>query len=355
MPSADPALVAPAAAPPRVYAFPDKPSAADQERIKQRRVLLPKQPTSAGGAGGAASAAAAAPARDPLSVALPPASEVVVAELQPLLATPLGRMLEGCFRLEADVKESGFSLSDFERIAVVGDSDENRLVVFTGNLARTVSDAVKDRKDPVAYGDEGRIYSPTSKLSAPLDPAKPAKTGKPQPLGGSAHLGVWRDKLLFMSESRAAIEQAMDRLDGKSSTPSFPESEAFGLVYGEMTARRLANLMPAPLRANVQDSSLRVRFHVATDEDVLISARAYGAQDAVAVGKSLASGIIDARARAEAAGHEHLAELLGTFSVGFEPAGFRLRLALPLALFEEAFGECAKLPSAQPQKASSGG
>jgi hypothetical protein len=310
---------------PSRWEFPRRQRKEDLERLLRRRTLPPRPALPEAGI------AEEPLARDPVLVAMPPgAKSAMVIEASSVHDSALGRLILECFistrdlqRLEALKQDSGIDLErNLDRVAVAGD-----VTLFSGDFSGARFDGLLNEYTARAYG-RGTLYEPSTSMRR------------------RRVIGVWGAGLLIAGRSAADVEQAIDRLEGRSrAEPPLDESDAYGEIYGVFTASELARLLPEETAARLRGTAERVELHVDTrnEHDVLIVADANG-RDRAAVddlGKSLGAALAVARVTARHDGDEDLAQLLDLARVSPETGAFRLEVGLPLELLRRRFGRCA--------------
>lgn len=258
-----------------------------------------------------------------MNEAIGAAESAFVVEAGALKETPLGAMLIRCL--------TQLSLS---------------------NLLRSVH-RDPERIERVAIASAGADGRPMLLVGGTFAAAHEADAGTPGvPVGRRGHLltqgteraGIWDDRLLIFGEREEDIEAALARLEGGlDAPPPLPADEAYGDVYGTLQGDWLRSLLPSAWGERAMGALARATIHVDAGDDLLIVADAYGPAPASSdLGVSLGAGLALLRSRAASVGDEHLLRLLEESRVVPAPGGFKLEVALPLALIEQQLSECAR-------------
>jgi hypothetical protein len=336
MPSANPAAHPTSKSTPELQ-FPEQPGPAEAQTMRARRTLPPSSTAAPSTASGHANDVVVLAKRDPLLVALPSGSELVVFEAKTFFKRPLGQMFAGCMQVSdfaASGKSAGFDLEHVERVALANPWSAERLIAITGQLANVEPTRMFKLGAPVAYGSSARIFSP---------PGAPSDT--PAEHGPAVFAGTWNGQMLFFSSSRQQIEQAIDRLDGRvPAEPAFPQDRAYSEIYGRITARSAADtFLSGAIAEQVARSDLAAQFHVDASDDVAVVIDATGSRsDARDVGKAMAAGLAARRLEAATIRDKRLSRLLDLYSVTPADDGFRLKAAFPLDYLHDVLGGCAR-------------
>lgn len=311
--------------------FPNMMRERDFERLEARRTLVPPTPPSEASIDGAVEAPdpdIEVAKIDPLLVALPPSPDsAVVVEAKALLASPAGKLFIDCVSEgELPTLESeGYSFDSLERVAfaVSEDSKEN-VLLLTGPITK-LAPSIAGLRDHTAspYGQRGQIleHGHDSMVAA-----------------------TWNGEMTMIGSSRAALEQAIDRLEGRSiSTPPLEESQSYGDLYGRISSSAVREILRGAVPGLTLDDTLKLDFHVDANKDMLLVLDGVGADEKTRdLGKTLAAAIAARRVKAAFDDDQQLAELLDYFKVDSELGWFSLNAALPLAFVEEALAECTQ-------------
>lgn len=311
--------------------FPRYPSLDDYKTMKKRRTLpgIPRPVVDAG----ADSDEPRPPKRDPLLVALPPQGDILVFEVSAFMKRPVGRMLAACLTGEngPTIERDGFDLSSLERVAFGGLLDgSGEIAVVTGDIASGGMPTRLRDVVPRTYGDHASIYE--------REGDAPGDDGDPR------FFATWNNELAIIGDREADITAAVDRLEGRDNTRStFMPDDAYGELYGRMSANTAMKMLPYSLRQKIPDTDLQVSLHADANQDVLVVADAYGIdENSIDIGKTLAAALGATRFQAAASGDQRLSELLDAFAVDPADDGFQLRAAFTQEMVEEALGECAR-------------
>jgi hypothetical protein len=313
---------------PSRYEFPRRAKKDDVARMEQRRTL-PARPADPD-----AGLAAQPRPRDPLLVALPPASRrAVVFEASAIRDSALGRLIIECAlssrdleRIEALRTDAGIDvMGGLDRIGVADD-----VAVVTGDFSGARLRDAMPTHGVRSYG-AATLYEPGPETSRRRRRV----------------FATWGAGMVISGRSSGEVEQAIDRLEGRASaTPPIDDGDAYGEIYGVVSASELSKLLPEETRSRLQGAAERVELHVDTrnDADVLIVADANGQNPAQVddLAKSLGAALAVARVKARHDGDDALAELLDLARVSPESGKFRLEVALPLETLRQRFGRCAE-------------
>ncbi|HSO00354.1 MAG TPA: hypothetical protein VLS89_18805, partial [Candidatus Nanopelagicales bacterium] len=165
---------------------------------------------------------------------------------------------------------------------------------------------------------------------------------------GAEAFATWGDELLLAAPDPAALEAALDRLEGRAPLPepSIPDWAAYGDMYGVLSPDDLADMLPedqSELAARLRQAVQRVEVHLDASEDVALVADVTGpdAADLDDLAKSLGAALTLARAGAADEGEDRLSALLEHATVHPRDGRFSVDLALPLDLLKDA-GPCRK-------------
>lgn len=313
-----------------LLSFPRFPSPDDRLRNLHRRTLTVRHaapPPATAAADSALATARPAPARvDPMQLALSGAESAFVIEARALTETPVGQMLIRCLTHQGAQAlrhlQRDFNFNPFEqinRIAIAAAADGVRPVLFVEGDFRALQslDAGAPRR---RSGQHGQLL-----------------------VRGNETLGLWGDSLAIVGRSEDIL-RSLARLDAPetASQPSpLPEHEAYGEIYGTLRGSWLQRLLPQSLGERVSATLERAMVHVGASDDMLIVADAFGPTEASAeLGVSLGAALALMRARAASEGDESLLHLLDESRVVPAPEGFKLEVALPLAMVEEQLSGC---------------
>ncbi len=256
----------------------------------------------------------AAPLRDPVLRALPDAASTVVLEANALRHSAIGSRLVECWSLESTsdldlVRRMGVDLlEDVDRIAV---SDE--LMVVSGHFAEARWSELLPGSRAERRGDATFLES-----------------------ASETHVAVWGKDLVLVSKDRAALEAAIDRLEGRAPAATrLGEEHTFGEIYGQLAPSEVADLLPESL-ARVRDTVVRavssVELHADAMHDLGLQATLRGkdTEELADLARVFGSAMALGRTTAKATGDEDLAWLLEHALVRqHKGGGFSLELALP--------------------------
>jgi hypothetical protein len=241
------------------------------------------------------------------------------------------------------LQDDGFDLSSFERVAVGNPSDDHRLVAISGPIAKGMLPKVHLDQQPKPYGDRATIYTAEQHDNREV-------------------LAVWNDELMLVSDDLAEIHAAIDRLEGRNQERStFPPENAYGEMYGRLSAKAALELLPVALQEKIPETDLNVELHADSSRDVLLVADAYGSDpNGIDIGKTLAAALGAQRFAAAAEGDHELSELLDAFSVERSADGFQLQAAFTEDFVANALGQCAqrarkRAPQPEPQVTAGAG
>jgi hypothetical protein len=308
--------------------FPSSMRERDHARLEARRTLVPATAAGSAADGGADLALDDVVKNDPLLVALPRAETVVVLEAKALLGSPAGKLFMDCVS-EGELptlEKDGYSMDSLERGAfAIGEGEDDWVMFATGSIAEQAPEALAARElTSASYGKQGQILT------------------RPE---GSSLVATWNGEMTMVSESRAALEQAIDRLEGRArqDQPAIEESQSYGDIYGRLSSRAVREVLKSAIPDLSLDESLQLDFHVDGDKDVLLVLDANGAPESTLdLGKTLGAAIAARRVQASLEDDQRLAELLDYFKVDAQLGWFSLNAALPLAFVEEALAECTE-------------
>ncbi len=299
----------------------------EYQRMEQR-AILPPPPRPPGGPGEPPRK------RDPLLSALPPDASkgVVVFEANALRHSRLGELFLGCLDEGGRTAIEGLRrigvdpLKDIDRVAVMPDG-----VAVSGFFDRVRWDQVFEGAAGASRGGEGIVYR---------------WPGPPEGDGMAA--AVWRNQLLLMGKDPAAVETALDRVEGRASVrPPLAEEASYGEVYGVLPGKVLEDLVPSEdgsgeLARRLAEVARRVELHADAMNDVSLTAKVSGDDRAALedLAKALGAALALGRAKAQASGDRTLVELLEHARVARGEEGFSLELALPAETLERWFAGC---------------
>ncbi len=272
--------------------------------------------------------------RDPLLSALPPDPPrgVVVFEANALRHSRLGELFLGCLgegdrSAIEDLKRVGIDpLKDVDRVAVMPDG-----VVVSGFFDTVRWDQVFAGAAAASRGGEGIVY----RWPAP-------------PEGDGMAAAVWRNQLLVMGEDPAAVEAALDRVEGRAPARSpIAEQATYGEMYGVLPGRMLRELVPEvggsdDLARRLAEVAGRIELHADAMNDVAVTARVSGDDRAALddLARALGAALALARLKAQASGDRTLGDLLEHARVARGDEAFSLELALPAGTLERWFAGC---------------
>ncbi len=272
--------------------------------------------------------------RDPLLSALPPdpSRGVVVFEANALRHSRLGELFLGCLgegdrSAIEDLKRVGIDpLKDVDRVAVMPDG-----VAVSGFFDKVRWDQVFEGAARTGRGGEGVVY----RWPAP-------------PEGDGMAAAVWRNQLLVLGEDPAAVEAALDRVEGRApARPPIAEEATYGEMYGVLSGRALRELVPEvggsdDLARRLAQVAGRVELHADAMNDVAVTAKVSGDDRAALddLARALGAALALARLKAQADGDRTLGELLEHARVARGHEGFSLELALPAEVLERWFAGC---------------
>jgi hypothetical protein len=266
---------------------------------------------------------------DPMHVALGAGELQMVFEASALLDSPLGRMLLACLSpeqteaLQQLEEKSGFKpLEQLERVAFANDGPDDDPVL-------------------VLSGDVGDITPAAFEIDGELEPYGPKSVWVAE---GSHAFGLWNRKIAVLGDVEG-VRAALARLEGEEPPLSSPfADEAYGEVYGSLSTRAAAELVPSELRQRLKDAAERLVLHVDTTDDLLLVADVYGQDEeklrdlGTAIGGALSLG----RLHALREDNTLLSDLLDESRVIPGSGSFQLEMALPLSAIEAQLGECAR-------------
>lgn len=270
--------------------------------------------------------------RDPLLVALPTDRDksALVFEVEDLKASPIGQIWMDCMLARQGERRGRDRIE--ERLGINLFEDVERVAVSSGKvviLGVTPGAAMPapSGATPQPHGERGQIYE--------MEEDGPV-------------FATWGDEIIVTGQSRAEIEAALDRLEGKGQAPDpvIPDWATYGDIYGVLSPEDLADMLPeeqSELAARLREAVHRVELHVDASEDVALVADVTGpdAAEMSDLAKSLGAALTVARAGADGEGDERLSGLLEHATVHPRDGRFSVDLALPLELLKEA-GPCRK-------------
>jgi hypothetical protein len=157
-------------------------------------------------------------------------------------------------------------------------------------------------------------------------------------------VAIWKGQLALFGDSNA-VHEALARLEGEGPAPApFPADEAYGEMYGSLSAASLSRLLPEELRERVAGAADRVLLHVDARDDLLLVADVRGQDDETLadLAQTVAGALSLGRLQAVREDDRLLADLLDESRVIPSQGSFQLEVALPLATVERQLGECAR-------------
>jgi hypothetical protein len=311
-------------------AFPRYPRPHEIERQQRRRTLA--LPVESDGTTADAELGTGEPRPapfDPVHVALPASELSIVVEAGVLKDSPVGRMLLACLSPEqsAELREleerTGFRpLDQLDRIALSGSlEDGGPLLVADGDFTRFDVKALGPGAVIEAVGRSGMLATQ-----------------------GERALAVWDRRILVLGTAEG-VRAALARLEGEGELPASSLSdEAYGEIYGSLSAQMLSQLLPTELGERLRGAAERVLLHVDATEDLVVVAEVHGEreQELSDLGMAIAGALSVGRLQAVRERDALLAELLDESRVVPGDTSFQLEMALPLATIERQLGACAR-------------
>jgi hypothetical protein len=264
---------------------------------------------------------------DPVLLALSSPDEMaIVLEAGALKDSPIGRMLLACqspsamAELEHFEQRTGFRpLEQLERIGITSGGGKP-VVVLSGDFS-SFDPSLGATDTPVTTIGNARVLE-REEMS----------------------VAIWKGQLALFGDSNA-VHEALARLEGEGPAPApFPADEAYGEMYGSLSAASLSRLLPEELRERVAGAADRVLLHVDARDDLLLVADVRGPNDkALADLAQTAAGALSlGRLQAVREDDRLLVDLLDESRVIPSQGSFQLEVALPLATVERQLGECAR-------------
>lgn len=339
----DPERVKPAWA---TVPMPRQMTPSEQSRADLRRTWAP--PTPAAAPTPDTPEPAPAHPRDPVLAALPSKIEhaAVVVEANAIRHSPVGELLVECMTssdggqgLQRFREEFGVNpLEDLDRVAFADDT-----LILSGQFQNAKLGKLVDGPG-IPHGRDGTVFH----LSSPDGGAD-----REMPV-----IGTWAGQMFVMGSTDEEVEAVLDRLDGKGlgGAPVLDESLAYGDMYGVLSPKALAELLPQDQRAiadRLAQAAQRIELHADASRDVGIVADVRGMEegDTTDLGKSMGAALAVARLKAQADGKDKLAELLDYARVVPGDGQFRMEMGLPLEVLEKQLKDCVARNQARRQEA----
>lgn len=323
--------------------LPKRQESDDRMRAQQRRTWVAPLPPDSG-----MPTVAQVTPKDPLFTAIlaKQGESAIVLEANAIRHSKLGELLVACMNrrggLDRFTNETGVDpLQDVDRIAAF-----DKALVVSGNFENAKwSKALERGADAKQYGDHGTMFnSGPNNMRALRD-------------GGSVYdprtVVNWKDQMVIYAEDEEAAKQIVDRLEGRAPAedPLLNDSMAYGEVYGVISAKMVAELLPedqVALKQTLEESASRIELHADTLGDVGIVADVQGpdADKVKDLGKSLGAALAIGRMQASAEGKNDVAELMDLAKVVTKDGEFRVEFALPMELLEKRLAFCRLPPDA---------
>lgn len=280
--------------------------------------------------------------RDPLFTAIlaKKGESAVVLEANAIRHSKIGDLLIACMNrsggLDRFTTQTGVNpLQDVDRVAAF-----EKGVIVSGNFDNAKwSQMLQAGGDAKQYGDHATLFQRgPNGMRALRD-------------GGSAYdpstVVNWKNQMVAYAEDEESAKQIVDRLEGRapSEEPLLNDSMAYGEVYGVVSAKMLAELLPddqPALKQTLEESASRIELHADTMSDVGIVADVEGpdADKVKDLGKSLGAALAIGRMQAAAEGKDDVAELMDLAKVVTREGQFRVELALPMEMLEKRLAFC---------------
>jgi len=274
--------------------------------------------------------------RDPVMALMPPSVKrgAVVAEVNAILNSELGGLMMDCL-FEGDpgalaaLRDGGFDpVTKVDRMAFIDDA-----LVITGDFrGANVDRLLPTTPTRIGYGQRGQLLE------------------FPRRDGGMNVVGLWDSQLLVTGADEAATRALLDRLETSGPVPRgvLDESDAWGEVYGAVSAEQLAELLGREneaLAAIVRDNAEGMQMHLDVSHDVGLvgDVRVRDPAKGDELRKALGSALSLARLEAQAAGRQDEAQLLDLALVrGLEGSSFRLEAGLPHDFLKASLERCVE-------------
>lgn len=272
------------------------------------------------------------PKVDPMVLALPPTPDTaIVFDAKTILASPAGKLLMECVSggETPSLEREGFTYDSIERVGLAmseaDDGGMRGLTVMTGPIADHAHALTRGHL-PSPYGEHGQLFENEA---------------------AGMVLATWKGEMTMFGDSRAELEQAIDRLEGRRriERPAIAEEQSYGDVYGRISPKMVQEMLHDAIPDLSIDAQLGLQldFHVDANKDVLIVLDANGGGDnTMDLGRTLGAAIGARRVQASIEDDQQLAELLDYFKVDTSYGWFSLNAALPLAFVEDALADCTK-------------
>lgn len=316
-------------APPPVT-LPKRMTKSEEQRGEARRTWVPVALPDAGVAPGPSRP------RDPVMALMPPVVKrgAVVAEVNAIVHSELGPLMMDCL-FEGDpgalavLRDGGFDpTTQVDRVAMIDDA-----LVVTGDFRGGALDSLlPDGALRRGYGQRGEL----------LDWALPD--------GGQRVMGLWGGQLVVAGADEAGTKALIDRLEssGPAPTGALTEADAWGEVYGTVSADAVADLIAredAALAETVRGSASGMKLHLDVSHDVGLvgDVQVKDATKGDELRRALGSALSLARMQAEARGRTEEAQLLDLALLrGVDDGAFRLEAGLPHEYLKRALEQCVE-------------
>lgn len=240
-------------------------------------------------------------------------SGMIVAEVNAIRHSPIAEAILRCRGAEIDRartelrEETGLDL--FEDVDRVMASEGN--IVVSGNFADL---EVPEDLDSSAYGDEARIFRPSSTED---EEGRFAIVGK---------------DLIVMGPDASAVRAAVDRVEGRAPA-RLPAAIMDGgaEIFGPLDASLLEKLAAGSPAAGAVESVAGASFRAIVDEHVAVSLdfEAKSPEEAVKLEELVQGSLSALRMEAATRGDARLVELLRSSRVALEGSGLALDLPVP--------------------------
>ncbi len=319
---------------PDIY-LPRRATAAETEKIKERRTIAEPLPTVLPDASVVMPKKSLRPL-DPVLAALPSKFEkgAVVIEANALRHSDLGELMIDCLfagdkarSFLADSADAGIDpINGIDRMAMVDNS-----LMISGDFSRVSPSRFTAKGEATKWGADTLLWDEDD---------------------GTGVMGLWKQQMFFFAPTLEEARKISDRLDGRIEqdvAPALTEANAYGEIYGKMNPETIAKLVEADnpqLSQLIRVAASNVELHVDASHDVGVVADIGGSmpEQTDELRKALGVALSLARLKAKADGKDREAAMMDLTKVAKadQKGRFRLEMGLPYEFLAKEFRECAE-------------